>query len=336
MEQKAKKNNTFAEVGKVLEEAKKILIFTHVQIDGDCLGSATALCRMLRNEGKEAWILMDEEVPGYLSFLETDYCLIHPKENHKELLEGADLCFAVDCSDPGRFETLRDLFLQGPKTLCVDHHSTNVGFADVNYVGRDCAAAAEVVYKLIRSMDKTIDPVMATAIYTGMVTDTGQFQYSATTAETHRIAADLMECGADFLKVSIEVYQSHTMARVLLKGRILSELELFADGKAAMAYVSQALLAELGATMDEVEGVVEELRGIKGVEYAVFLKEINEDTVRVSLRSKEFADVSAIGKQFGGGGHVRASGCTFKGTLGEARTQLKKAVEEQWKALSTC
>ena len=334
--QTAKKNNTFAEIGKVLEDAKKVLLFTHVQIDGDCLGSATALCRMLRNAGKEAWILMDEEIPGYLSYLDQGYCLIHPLEQHKELLEGADLHFAVDCSDPGRFETLQELFLQGPVTLCVDHHATNVGYADYNYVGKSSAAAAEVVYQLIRSMGKEIDPVMATAIYTGMVTDTGQFQYSATTAETHRIAADLMDCGADFLKVSIEVYQSHTMARVLLKGRILSELELFADGKAAMAHVSQALLAELGATMDEVEGVVEELRGIKGVEYAIFLKEIDADTVRASLRSKSVADVSAIGKQFGGGGHVRASGLTFHGTLAEAREQLKKAVEEQWKALSTC
>ena len=322
-------NSTYNEILNDLQKAQKVLIFTHLQIDGDCLGSAVAMCAWLRQMGKEAHVLLDEPVPAYLCFLDDGYTAVHPREI-PGLLDGPYLSLSVDCSDIYRFETLTDVFFNGTETVCIDHHGTNTFFAQKNCV-EPCGACGEIVYRFLQAVGAAWTPQMATALYTAIVTDTGEFAYSNTTPETHRIAADLLEKGADFQRTTVEVYQSVRKEKILLQSRILNQMELFLDGKAAMAWVTKDMLGDLQATMDETEGVVEELRSIRGVEVAIFVKEAEPGLCRVSTRAKTFMDVSAICVPLGGGGHAKAAGCTLHMGLTEALQTVKAATEEQYR-----
>jgi phosphoesterase RecJ-like protein len=187
--QKKKKNKmmncTLEQIAAKLKEAGTVLLYPHVMMDGDTLGSSIALCIALRKLGKRAHILIEDEIPSYLLFLEKDYCT-----HNRDVLETPDVSMAVDCSDIERFVQRKDKFLTGKTSICIDHHRTNNYFADLNYIDMHAGATGEIVYDLIRTMGIDIDVEMAEAIYTAITTDTGNFQYTNTTKNTHLITAD--------------------------------------------------------------------------------------------------------------------------------------------------
>ena len=320
-----KSNASLKELAGFLKAAETILIFTHTNPDGDALGSAAALCRVLRKMGKTSWILMDEEVPEYISFMDTEFVT-----RDKDCLKDHDVSICVDCGEYSRFPALADKFDEGKLHLCVDHHATGDGFGDHYYIDPSEAATCQLVYKLINELgSEFIDKTVAESIYTGINTDTGSFQYSNTTADTHAIASDLMTYGVDHTAINVKLYQTVPMTKLKIQAAILQKAEFLFGGKVAVGYVTGQMLEEAGAVLDDAEGTIDMLRNIEGVEIAAFLKEKGE-AVKVSMRAKSYANVAEIVSVFGGGGHVKAAGCTLEMGMDEALDAIKKAIGEHF------
>ncbi|MBR5315623.1 MAG: bifunctional oligoribonuclease/PAP phosphatase NrnA [Firmicutes bacterium] len=317
------KNNTFEEIAKVILEKEQILIYPHINVDGDGLGSATALCKAIRQMGKNCYVLVEDNVPGNLAFLDKGYVTFD-----ENIIATPDLSICVDCGDPTRFPKRQAKFESAETTLCIDHHRTTKNYCHYNYVDSSAAATGELIYDLLQAMGTELDQEIGEAIFAAITTDTGNFQYSNTSKKSHEIMAKLYDAGIDANKVSIELYENQRIQKILIKSKVLSTLELIAGGKGALCYMTEDMLAETGATADETEGVVQEMRSIDSVEIAAFLKENGENKVKVSLRSKKYADVTEIAGAFGGGGHTRAAGCTLTCSMAEAFDVIKGKIIE--------
>lgn len=339
-----KQNNTFREIGEQLLAAETILIYPHVNMDGDALGSAAAVCRALRDLGKTSYILIEDAIPRNLMFLDRDYCT-----HDQNIIESPDVSLCLDCGDISRFLKRKDKFLEGRTSICIDHHRTTVPFCDYNYVDPEAAATGQLIYYLLQEMDAllceashtvgqkdgqqadrpsqiTMNGEIADAIFAAITTDTGNFQYSNTTRECHEIAAQLYDLGVDVRKVSQEIYESVRQERILLHSVALSRMERFAGGLAAMTVVTQDMLRQTGAAMDETEGIVDKLRSIEGVEIAILVKE-DAEKLKLSLRSKSWGNVAVIAERFGGGGHTKAAGCSLNMPLEEALPLIRRAAQ---------
>lgn len=320
---KSNRNHSLKEIGDKLLEADSVLLFPHVQMDGDTLGASVALCRALLQAGRESRVVLEEEIPACLRFLDDGSCM-----QEGDAGKAPDLCVCVDCGELGRLPGREGIFLQGNMTMCIDHHATTRPLMDYNYIDPAAAATAEIVYRLLKEMKLKIDRKTAEALYAGISTDTGSFQYSNTTKETHLIAAKLYGCGIDAPKITEELYQSVSLGKIRLTNAILETMDVFAGGRAAIAYVTRDMLDLFHAPLSEAEGVVETLRNIQGVEMAIFVKEEQKDLIRVSMRAKSRGDVMAIAVQFQGGGHRKAAGCTMRTGLADAVALLKKEAEQ--------
>lgn len=318
-----KDNDMFQKIGQKLTEADSILIYPHVNMDGDALGSAAAVCRTLRNMGKTCWILIEDDIPRNLQFLDRGYCT-----RDQQIVGSPDISLCLDCGETSRFPGRKDKFLEGRTTICIDHHRTTVPFCDYNYVDFDAAATGQLIYYLLREMGTEIDGEIADAIFAAITTDTGNFRYSNTTKECHEIMAALYDLGVDVRRVCQQVYESYRLQQILLHGRALGQLSVFGGGKVAMTVVTQEMLRETGASMDETEGIVDKLRSIDGVEIAALVKEDEPEKIKFSLRAKSAGNVAAIAKNLGGGGHTKAAGGTMKMTLDEALPLIRQEVEK--------
>ncbi len=313
---------TLKAIAEKLLEAQSVLIYPHIHMDADALGSAAALCRGLRKLGKESFIHIEDDVAGNLQFLDKGYCTLEPDME-------PDVCICVDCSGENRIPERYEAFRKGKTTLVVDHHRTAEAFADLDYVDPDAAATGELIYDLLGIMGIEIDKELGEALFAALATDTGKFQYSNTTKRTHEIVMALYDSGMDHMYVSNEIYENNSYESLLLETKIMSTLERFADGKGIIAHVTQEMLRETGTTMDETEAIVGKLRAIRGVEVAAFLKEHEENVIKSSLRAKTYADVAVISSEFGGGGHIKAAGCTMNMPMEEARETMKDRITKQ-------
>lgn len=310
---KTKNNRIQLEMERMAEKLlsiNSILLFPHVNMDGDCLGSSVALCKGLRALGKTAYVLIEDEIPENLVFLDNSYCTFD-----QSIIENPDACITVDCSTIERFEKRKEKFLQGKTLMCIDHHSTSKSFTEYNLIDPKAAATGELVYKLLLTMNAPLDAEIGEAIYAAISTDTGNFQYSNTTKETHEIIADLYDLGINHSKVSVEIYQNMRQEKLMMTSITMSTMKLLLNGRVAIAYLRQKDLTNTGATIDEAEGIVESLRSIRGVEVAIFLKETREGNVKVSMRAKKDFNVAKFSAKFGGGGHVKAAGFTMNGPI---------------------
>jgi len=321
------RNNTFEEIIAGIEKSQTVLILTHVIADGDTLGSSSALCRAIENLGKTCHIFTGEKLQANLRFLEYGAF----KTDKAELLDRYDMVIAVDCSDTGRFENRMELFERADITANIDHHKTNTYYADLNHVEADAAAAGEIMFRLIKTAGWNIDSGIAEALYTAIVTDTGQFQYSSTTAETHRIAAELLEAGIDLNEISVCIYQSDRKNKYILQGLILQTLEFSENDRFAMAYADQSMYDSTDSEIGDSDGVVELIRNIDTVEVACFVKEVAPGMMKVGFRAKRDIDVAAICAQFGGGGHSKAAGCSIRGDIQDVRDAIYPAVRESFR-----
>lgn len=231
-----------------------------------------------------------------------------------------DLFVSCDVSSTDRFGVAGNLFPLAKKTFCVDHHISNPLFADINVVDADASSCAEVLYNL---MDPAkIDLDIATSLYTGIIHDSGVFQYSNTRGETLRIAADLLERGVPASRIIDESFNQRTMRQSRILGKVLQESMLYVDGKVIVGSVTLDDMSTYEVTKKDLDGIVSELRLVKGVLAAVFIYETEPSVFKVSLRSNGDLDVSRAAGTFGGGGHIKAAGCTIEGLLSDVRDQL--------------
>lgn len=306
-----------------LENVGSVLIAGHIRPDGDALGSCLGLYHFIREQfpGIKTAVLLDgvpeafSIIPGYED-VSADY-----------EQEAPDLFFSLDCADLSRLGKAVPLFEQAHKTICIDHHISNVGFADENYIVPDASSTSELVARLIDEAD--ISKNSATALYFGIVHDTGVFRHSSTSPETMEIAAKLMRRGINCSKIINQTYYDKSYNQKQILGKALLESDLMLDGKMIVSSVTQDDMKFYNVSSSDLDGIVETLKGTIGVEVALFLYETEKDTFKVSLRSSEYVDVSRIASYFGGGGHVRAAGCSMSGSSGDVISQITGKIKEQ-------
>ncbi len=306
------------ELKKVLFEGDSFLVTTHVNPDGDAVGSVLALGLALTGLGKRCELVVPRGVPALYRFL--------PGAGMARANPGGGpyACGVVlDCADlerPGP-EVARHLascaFL-----VNIDHHASNKHFGSLNIVDREAAATGEILYELLEFLGLTITPEIASNLYTALVTDTGSFQFANTTARSYRTAARLLEYGADHNTVQNLLFRQHSLTSLRLLGRCLGTLEVSPSKKVAWMWVTRQFLAETGSSLEECEGFADYPKSVAGVEVGVLFKEVAAGEVRVSLRSKNYLDVNEVAARFGGGGHERAAGCTLHGSLGEVQEKV--------------
>lgn len=297
----------------ILQGVKRAGIAGHVRPDGDCTGSCLALYQYLRMYYPEVSTdVYLEEIPN--SF----HMLTGADEIRHELPEdtGYDVFFALDCGDTKRLGFAGTLFEQAKKTVCIDHHVSNLAFADVNQIVPDASSTSELIYDLLEK--ERITKEIAEALYLGIVHDTGVFQYSCTKPSTMEAAAELLRKGIDGPKIIEKTFYEKTYAQNQVLGKALLESICLMDGKVIFSYIKKKSMNFFGVKAKDLEGIVSQLRVTTGVEAAIFLYELESGEFKVSLRSKEKVDVSKVAQYFGGGGHVRAAGLTFRGTVHDA------------------
>lgn len=316
-------NNSFSEIAAEIKAARSVVIFPHILMDGDALGSSVALCSALRNMGKRAVIAVEDKVPDYLMFLDNDYCT-----GDFEEWMNPDISICVDCGETKRFPMRISLFESGKKKICIDHHGTSSGIGDLNYIDAEAAATGELIYDLLVAMEAEITPEEANAIFAAITTDTGNFSYSNTTKRSHEIVMELYDWGLDSYKTSVNLYENESFEKIRLQGAVMNKAEVFAGGKAIIADISLDMLKEYNARMEDTEGIVGTMRSIAGIDIAILVKEKEENNIKISLRAKE-GNVSDIAVKFDGGGHMRAAGCTLYTDIKTARETIKQAVTEQ-------
>lgn len=312
---------------KTLRESRELLLATHVVADGDCLGSMLAAYLAFNHNGRRVWAVHPEPVPQVYRFLPGWQEIAHPNT----LATVPAVALVLDCTGPDRAgEEVRAILEKVPLIINVDHHAGNQYFGHLNYVRPQAAATAELVYNLLEMLQSHLSPEVALALYTGLVTDTGCFQYENTSSETHRIAARLLEAGVVPEEVHRHLWEEKPLATLRLLGKVLPTLGLAAEGRVAWLTVTRAVLEEAGAGQEHCEGLVEYPRSLAGVEVAMLFREVSPNQVKVGFRSKRHVDVNLLAARFGGGGHRRAAGCTVFLPLEEA---VKVVVEAAVAAL---
>ena len=337
-----KKTNTFEEFAAALVEGDEFAIFPHVDPDGDALGASVALALALSSIGKNVKILIDEAEDGGFDIKEELLFIDGEKQFFtvdSSFVDEKTYGVMMDCGEISRIagRSNRDeVFKKCSKTFCLDHHARSTPLADFNVIIPETAATCQLVWQLFKALQKyglIVDKAMAEAVYVGILTDTGGFRYSNTSAETHIIASEIFALGADHYAISKQVFESNPLRSMKLKFAAMGVANFSCGNRVAITYVDSKMLKSAGATLKDSDGIVEELRNIDSVEVACLCKEQADGSVKVSMRSKTSIDVSKIGMKFSGGGHKRAAGCTIHKPIAEAvkmmKSELKAAVEAE-------
>ena len=298
------------------------MISTHQNPEGDAIGSSLALALALESAGKSVRVLTQDPVPESLAFLPGAGRIIHRAPADSRF----DIAFSLDCGDRPRLGEEFGKVKGIGKIINIDHHVSNDFFGDLNLVDPRASSAAEIIYDLIRLLPAPLTKDVAENIYTGLLTDTGSFHYSNTSARTFSAARACLLAGVDPWKVAQEVYDTQPLPRLRLLSRVLDTLELSADGRVSSLTVTQQVLKDSGATVEMTEDFINFPRSIQGVEVALLFREVTPEKYRVSMRSRRAVNVARIAEQFQGGGHPAASGCTVEGSYSAVKAKILEAV----------
>ena len=298
------------EILKILKSFEKFVLVGHISPDGDAIGSCFGLAYALQAMGKKVTVLL-EKYPE-------KYNILPGAEFLQDEAGDFDYIVALDCADIDRIGAGKDIFINATNTICIDHHVTNKGFAKHNYIVANASSTSEIVYRFVEKLAPTCKNI-ATAIYAGIVCDTGGFKYDATAISTMEIATKLMATGIDFTHIYNEVLHMHTFAAAKAKGIVLENAVSVMDGKVVYSYITLAALDKVGARSSDLDGCVEYLINTNGAKAAAIIYEKHgmDGQVKISFRARG-ADVGHVATQLGGGGHTFAAGCTITATVQEA------------------
>lgn len=302
-------------------ENDDILVITHIRPDGDACGTALCMTEAIRALGKRACPVCADPIEEKYAFL-PDAC---------DFVNGGNLPFSpkavlsVDVSDAKRMGELENLFFACRNRACLDHHVTNAGFCEANYIDGSAAAAGEMALEVIKELGVMLTKDMAVNAYTAISTDTGNFSFSSTTGNTYRYAAMCLDAGADAESLTRTLYRTRSIQKTRLLGYALDRIELFENGRVAAIRLNDEVFASLGADRADASNIVNYLNEIEGVRVGILADEMKEG-VKFSFRAGVGADVAKIAKQFGGGGHIAAAGATVNGvTMEEIFPKVIKA-----------
>ena len=307
------------------KDAKRIGISGHVRPDGDCVGSCLALWQYLTKYLQDAYVQVFLEAPPEIFRDIRGFETINSDFPEEEVF---DVFFALDCG-ADRLGGAEKYFRAAKKTINIDHHVSNQGTGHMNHMRPDVGSVCEVLFDLMEQekMDKDI----AEAIYIGMIHDTGVFQYSNTTPATLEKAAKLISYGFDFPTLIQETFYQKTYMQTQIMGRALMESIRFMDGRCIVSAIDRKTMEFYGAKPKDLDGIVNQLRNIKGVSCAIFMYQTDTLEYKVSLRTDESLDAAAVVANFGGGGHARAAGCTMPGTFHDCVNNLSMHIERLMK-----
>lgn len=322
---KKNEGETFANL---IKKSAHIGIVSHNSPDGDCLGSQIALGYALQKLNKDIFLFNEGPIPDFLSFMTTDINFL--KSEHLE--KQTEVLIFVDCAEPQRtgFAELLSTNKAGMVVVNIDHHLSNTLFGDLNIIEVEAAATAEIIFELINNMAIPFDKEIASNLFYAISMDTGSFLYDNITAKTFAISSELISRGADVQKLRLEYYENISLSRMELLKAGLENLKLSQNGKLAWVYITDSLNKKLGLSAEDSEGVVNYLKSLSGVEVALLIKEQPNGDIKLSLRSRGDFDVNAFAREYGGGGHKKAAGCTI---FSPRDNTIPKLVEELEKRL---
>lgn len=309
-----------------LREGDNFLVVSHVQPDGDAISSTVVVGWLLHKLGKAVTLINEGELPTRLSYLHRSSEIVHYRANPPQQVY--DTVISVDCADFRRIGNVADCFAEGVKLLNIDHHPTNNGFGLVNVIRDNAAATVEILYDLIERAGIQLDLDCATAIYTGLLTDTGGFRYSNTSPRVMEIASKLLAIGVSGNQLADHLLEKMTIAKLNLLKLALNRLIFTDDLKIGWVHIGKDDIRTTGALPEDLEGIVNYALNVDGVEVGILFKETEDGAVKASLRSAGKVDVAAIAQSFGGGGHVRAAGCRLDCTIDAAPGLLVEAVRK--------
>jgi len=305
-------------------EAESIVILGHVRPDGDCVGACLAACNYLHEQYPEKTVQVYLQKPsakfGYLKYFDD---ISQDAESGKVY----DLCICLDSGDSGRLGEFGVYLKSAKHSICLDHHVTNQGYCGDNIIDADASSTCEVLYGYLE--DDKISKETAECIYTGIIYDTNVFKNSNTSASTMAIAGKMMEKGINFGKIIDDSFYRKTYVQNQVLGRALLESVTFLHGKVIFSAMRLKDMKFYGVGSSDLDGIVEQLRVTAGVECAIFLHETETHIYKVSMRSCNYIDVSKVAAFFGGGGHVRAAGCTMSGSVYDVINNLSSHIEAQ-------
>lgn len=311
-------------IDELMQGVKTVGISGHIRPDGDCVGSCMGMYLYLSKNYPDARVdVFLESIPPELEFIKDSD---KANKDYTTDIDSYDLFLALDCGKD-RLGNAEGFFDAAKNTVNIDHHISNPGTGNVNYIVPTASSACELVYTVIDT-DK-MDEDIAKSLYTGMVTDTGVFKYSCTSPRTMEIAAKLIGYGFDFGSLIDHVFYEKTYLQNQILGRALLESILLMDGKCIVSVVSRQTMDFYGATSNDMDGIVNQMLLTIGVGCSIFMYEEEPMTYRVSLRSDGSVDVSKVAKIFGGGGHMRAAGCTVNGTQHDVINNITKYIQQQ-------
>lgn len=297
------------ECADILREKDNILILTHANPDGDTLGSGFALCRALMKIGKICAVINADDIPKKYNYLFDDIVEIKFKP---------DYVVAVDVAT---VKLLGGLEEQYKIDMCIDHHSTNTEYANLLLL-EDVPAACQIMYEVVLALGVEVDKKIADCLYTGLTTDTGCFRYDSTTAQTYRVAADLIDAGADNGRINRIMFETKTKTYARLERLAIESMRFYEHERVAVITVTQEMFQLTGSNAQETEGLAPLTRQIEGVEIGITIQERPDGTCKASIRTFESVNAAKLAACFGGGGHAQAAGCKFDCDVKEARRLL--------------
>jgi phosphoesterase RecJ-like protein len=315
-----------ADLNRALAAARSVLIVSHIDPDGDAIGTQLAFGQYLEQLGKQVWLVRDSDIPEKYKFLPGVERIKPVAELHPD--HAIDTALILECPNMKRIGSAGKLLTPGVTVINIDHHRDNDYFGTINWVDIRPSSVGEMAYEFFVQAGFHFDTKVAECLYTAILTDTGRFRFSSTSPRTMTIAGELIARGADPHKICDEVYYNIRPSTLMLMGKVLNGIEYHDNGRIAILVMTKEMLSSSGATESESDGLVDFTLFSKGVVAGALLKEIDGDHTKASLRSVNGVNVSAVAYRYGGGGHYNAAGCMVPKSLEEAKREIITLLSE--------
>jgi phosphoesterase RecJ-like protein len=304
-----------SELVDAIRRGRRFIVASHQRPDGDAIGSAMAMALALRAIGKEATVVTDAIPPAFLQ----PFPDVAGIEIRQDVGDAFDAAVIMECSELARTGVAG---LDRSPVINIDHHPGNTGYGAINWIDESAAACGEMAFALIEAIGAPLTRDIATHVYLAVLTDTGSFHFSHLTPRTYEVARRCVEAGADPVWIARTHYDSNSLSRVRIFGAVMNGMVIHDEGRVALLSITRRTMEELGGTSDDLEGLINFPLTVKDIEAVAFFKEVGDNQWRVSLRSKGSVDIGAIARQFKGGGHTNAAGCSTTGGLDTVHKQF--------------
>jgi phosphoesterase RecJ-like protein len=323
----------FDEIRKVVQKNNNFLITSHINLDGDGIGSELAFYFILKKLNKKATILNQDRLPKIYDFLPGSD-KVHYLNNNRINPKSIDVVIVLDCSNIKRIGKTYEIFKNIKTIINIDHHKSNENYGSLNYVDYSASSVGEIIYELIKSIDiNLLDEKISTCLFTAIITDTGSFRYSNVSSKTFGVASHLTYNGIKPYLIADNIYNKNTYAGLKLLGKALLTLEVDDSNYFSWLTITRKMLNDANANDEEIEGIIDIATTLNNVEISILFRETKDNKIKVSFRSKGNFDVNKFAGKFKGGGHPNAAGCLCSGKLNEIKEKILSQVFDDIKYL---